>query len=285
MRNSWSMFLCCLFVSLLLSQGCLAPGAVRLANKPTFSSDAGVKNVRIALVVKDDRSQAMQKANMCGVNHQTAFFIPVAPLFLAHTEHLDAIVSHHVAEKLKSAGYTVTSAIPLDKQLSEAKVSLSDFDKETRKEAWSNRSAEAMTAEERKQIKAKKEGGGSDNLEEKTVSPWGEGLDVSSADYVLELKIKKFWTTYSYYGSYSWMTVNIALCKANDPLRTVLFGKKAYGVGYFFSFFTPLTPSSDATASFNLAYWQVMNEIEKQLRSTEIMQYINNQTTSISPNK
>jgi len=253
--------------------GCLAPGAVRLLNKPSIERPVPHNNVKIALIIRDDRPQAIQKINMCGVNYQTAFHIPVAPMILVHTEHLDSIVAHHVVQKLQNAGYTVVSTLPITpKALSETKVKPKDFAKEDRDAAWGLRKSQDLTAEERKLAKAKKSEVTCEVGDVQSLNPWGTELDVSQADYVLEVKIRKFWTDYSYYGSVSWVSINMALCKAHDDYRSVVFGTKMYGCGYMFSFFTPLTPSSDATVSANTAYWVVLNQIENQLRSGEIQQ-------------
>jgi len=263
-----------------LVQGCIAPGAVRLINKPTLADPLPPNNTRIALVVRDERPSAVQKVNMCGVNYQTAFVIPTAPLFLAHLEHLDQIAAYHTAKKLEQAGFQVVSSVPAVKTLSDQKVSTGDVNAADRAAAWKERQGQDLSAEEKKMAKKSKEGADLEDLNEPAVGPWGEALDVSNADYVIELKIKKFWTSYTYYGSISWMSANLALCSAKDPQRTVLFGKKIAGFGYFMSFFTPLTPSSDATVSFNMAYWQVMGQIESQFRSGTIRQSIDKGTIS-----
>ena len=99
-------------VPLLLSAGCFAPGFVRLANKPSLSTARPKNDKKVVLIVRDQRPDAIQKTNMCGVNHQTIFMIPAAPIFLAHLEHLDSIISHHMTTRLEHNVYEVLLSYP-----------------------------------------------------------------------------------------------------------------------------------------------------------------------------
>jgi len=265
---------------LILGSGCLSTVPVRLTDKPSLSNKLQSKNLNVALVVRDDRSPGVKRINMCGVNYQTAFHIPVAPVFLAHAEHLDSIVAHHAAMKLEKLGYTVKSQIPASLlRLSENKVNVKEYDKKEVDAAWSERKIqkqEALTKEEknkRSRIIV------TDLVETNLLSdamvmastngPWGEGLDLKDVDLVVEMKINKFWTDYSYYGAYSWMSVNYAVCSAHEPVRKVLYGKRLKGIGFFFGPFTPLSPIADVSVSMNTAYWFVLNQLGKELESEE----------------
>ena len=265
----------------LLVSGCCAPGVVRLMDKPVNGSHAQFNGQKVALIVRDERPETVQKANMVGVNHQTAFRLPVAPIFLAHSEHLDAIIVYHIKQRLENAGYEVVGCCPNTKQLSTQEVSAKQF-KAAEKAAWDDKDSQKMSKAEKKAIKkAGKTGTVSvEALDEKTVGPWGEDLNVSGANAVVELKIKKFWTDYSYYGSVSWMSANLAVCSANDEIRKVFYGNKLKGGGYMFSFFTPLTPSSDATVSVNTAYWFVLNGLEKEFSSPGFLNTIKKNSTN-----
>lgn len=249
--------------------GCCAPGVVRLTDKPFSGSQLAPNGHKVALIVRDERPGTIQKANMCGVNNQTAFHIPVAPIFLAHMEHLDSIVACHIKMRLEKAGYQVVSCYPKIKgSLSQEEVKASYFE-DAKDAAWQDKDSQKISKTEKKAIKeiGKKGSIEKEQFDEVFVSPWGDILDVRDANAVVELKIKKFWTDYSYYGSVSWMSVNLAVCSADDELRKVFYGNKLKGGGYMFSFFTPLTPSSDATVSVNTAYWSVLNGFEKELAS------------------
>lgn len=261
-----------------LVTGCMAPGVVRIIDKPESGGIVPLNGNKVALIVRDERPETIRKANMIGVNYQTAFHVPVAPVFLGHAEHLDSLVARHVKKRLERAGFEVVSCYPpVQEKLTDEKVSASRF-KDQKKDAWEDRKSQKISREDRRIAKrlGKKQGTVQlEHLEEKTVGPWGNMLDVSDADAVVELKIKKFWTDYSYYGSVSWISANLAVCSAHDALRTVFHGSKLKGGGYMFSFFTPLTPSSDATVSVNTAYWFVMNSLEKEFRSPGFFNTVN----------
>lgn len=251
-----------------LITGCCAPGVVRVLDKPG-QYNAPANGHKVALIVRDMRPETIQKANMVGVNNQTAFHIPVAPVFLGHMEHLDSLVANHVKKRLENAGYEVVSCYPEAKELSQQEVKASHF-KAEEDAAWQDKDSQKLSKAEKKEIKKAGKKSGIveiENIDETNISPWGDVLDTSNADAVIEVKINKFWTDYSYYGSVSWMSANLAVCSANDELRKVFYGNKLKGGGYMFSFFTPLTPSSDATVSVNTAYWFVLNGLEKELAS------------------
>jgi len=250
---------------------------MRLADKPMSRTQIEKNGCKVALIIRDERPGAIQKANMCGINNQTIFHIPTAPIFLAHKEHLDSIIAYHVKKRLENAGYTVESCYPEIKQdLSQDKVKASHFKKE-RKAAWNEKGSQNISKSEKKAFKSLGKKGGSidkEALDESAVSPWGDLINASNTDAVVEIKIKKFWTDYSYFGSVSWMTANLAICSSDNKLRKVLYGDKLKGGGYMFSFFTPLTPSSDATISMNTAYWFVLNALEKELNSPGLLDTI-----------
>ena len=264
-----------LIVFSLLSGGCFSPGFVRMLDKPVAGQRCQFNSKKVALVVRDIRPDAVKKANMCGVNHQTAFMIPAAPLFLAHAERLDSIVVNHAKTRLEAAGYEVVASYPEARELSRTKVSAGTFAAHE-KEAWAAKDSQDVSASERKQIKKAGKSGSAQvsGLGQAQVSAWDKLVDATSADAVVEIQISKFWTHYSYYGSCSWMTANLAVCSPDDELRKVLYGSQLKGGGYMFSFFTPLTPSSDATASMNTAYWFVLNKLENEFSSPSLFSAI-----------
>ncbi len=291
MRHSWGMikFLKMLVIGAgigAIGAGCCTTVPVRLIDKPMgVKAIDGVAKGKIAVVVRDMRPEAIQKTNMCGVNHQTIFLIPVAPIFLAHLEHLDTIVSHYAKKTLEHNGYGVVSIVPEPpSELSDKRLAKKELDSSELDAAWGAKGSQKRDKREFKQLRKehKKDGGAvvAERLDEETISPWGPELDTSQADYVLELKIKKFWTSYNYWGSFSWMTMNYALCDAQDKYRTVLHGEKLKGVGYFFSFFTPLTPVSDVNVSMNSAYWFVLNGLQDAIRDLDLRQVASDTSTS-----
>jgi len=255
----------------------MSPGFVRLANKPGVAS-LPKNNKKIALIVRDNRPPTIQKSNMCGVNHQTIFTIPVAPLFLAHREHLDQVVVSDMKERLEGFGYDVISTYPEaarsqgDKKY-DPRSGLSSAEQDA---AWNSKDEQKEDKKTikkwKKATKKSREGGGVvvEALEEKQVSPWGPEFNTKGADVVVDAQIMKFWTEYTYWGSLSWMSVKYAVCDPNAEVRTVLYGNKLRGMGYWFSFFTPLAPSADATVSVNAAYWGVMKDLDKEMKRMDV---------------
>jgi len=261
---------------------CFAPGIVRLIDKPMLSDLKPSKDVSFALIIKDLRPESIQKTNMCGVNHQTICLIPVAPIFLIHLEHLDSIVAHHMKKRLEHFGYKVVECYPKVKdELSQEEFDINKIDKSEKEAAWNLRKAQ----DDKQARKDKKKEGEVEAIYEASISPWGPEFDLKDADFVIEIKIRKFWTYYGYFGSFSWMSANFALCSAKDTLRTVLFGKKFKGFGYKMGFFTPLTPSSDATVSVNMAYWFALNSFENQISSPEFIKIISEKPIDKSVSK
>lgn len=264
---------------LSLASGCtLVPTPVRLSNKPFLLEPEPSGGKNICLIVRDERPQPIQKINMSGITRTTIFMIPTSFAFLAHTEHLDAIVAHHAKKLLERQGYTVIKSYPeAPSTLSPNKagtVSLSKDDKNTAWELAKNQKEDDVIGRMKKSRNAKE--AEVENLDEDFISAWGPGIDTSGADAVIEVKIRKFWTDYNYFGSYSWVSSNLALCDPKDPKRKVLFGKKVRGLGYFFSFFTPLTPGSDIPVSMNGAYWVMLHSIEKMINSEEFRKELAN---------
>ena len=174
-----------LVMGLIISSGCTAPGAVRLTNKPSISEPPLEKDRGdVALIVRSERPESLQKSNVCGVNFQTAFVIPANVMFIAHFEDLKSIVAHHASKKIERAGYDVVDCCPPRKEeLSEKEASLKDFDKSERKKAWkSGRKKVKLDKKTRKRIKKEKEGVFVENLQTKQVSPWGNKLNTEKAE-------------------------------------------------------------------------------------------------------
>ncbi len=252
---------------LLLLGGCtLVPTPVRLLNKPHLVDSKAPKEMRVCVFVRDERPEMVQKIHMSGITRTSIFMIPTSFAFLAHSDRLESIVAHHAKKNLERQGYTVvrSSPVPPD-ELSEEpwdKENISDDDKDA---AWDER--RSQDDEELKGRKAKKKGSALEDLEEESVSAWGKEFKTDDCDGVVDIRIRKFWTDYGYFGSYSWMSTNISLCDPIDPQRRVVYGKKARGLGYMFSFFTPLTPGADIPVSMNTSYWFTINSFEKFIDS------------------
>ena len=249
--------------------GCTTvPTPVRLINKPMSCSVGESKEQSVCLIVRDERPELIQKVNMSGVTRTTIFMIPTSFAFLGHMEHLDSIVSHHLKKAIERNGYTVAKCYPAaPDELSAKELERRDISKADSKAAWKLR----KTQDDKKSRgrKAKKKQSVLEDLDETVISAWGVNVDTSGCDAVIEVKIRKFWTDYGYFGSFSWMSCNIALCDPEDAQRKVLFGKKARRFGYCFSLFTPLTPGGDIPVSMNTSSWFVVNSFQNILESTE----------------
>ena len=277
-RTFFRLLFVSMFVTLilLLQMGCtFVPTPIRLLNKPHITEAKPSNNKRICLIVEDERHDFIQKINMCGITRTTIFLIPSSIIFLAHIEHLDSIVAHHIKKNLERQGYIVVRSYPsAPDELSTQAIDRKNLSKEDKKNAWAQR--KSQDDKERRRLKAKKDKSIVTDLDEEFVSPWGSEVDTSDVDGVVEVKIRKFWTDYNYWGSFSWMSANLALCSAKDPQRKVLYGKKVRGLGYFFSFFTPLTPGYDVPVSLNTAYWFTIHSIEKEVSSPEFKASLEN---------
>ena len=254
-----------LFVAALFSLGgCGAIQPVRLVNKPHVTPQQSPNNMRIVLIVKDERSRSIQQANFTGLM-RNGYGIPIIPVFLTHTEHLDQIVAYHLKDNFQHLGYTVVQTYPTaPSELNPQQVKGKDIDKSLRDAAW----REKGTQDDEEGREQKHKQGMVDASESDTVSmsPWGPEVVVRDADYVVEFKIRKFfgdsnpWT-----GVHGWMAGNFAVCSTKDPQRKVLFGRKVKGFGYAWS----LTYTGLFNVVLNSAYWMTLHDIEKSTASKE----------------
>jgi len=244
------------FLAVCLGGCAFIPTPVLLINKPHAVEKQESKGIRVCLIVKDERPAAMQKINMCGLM-RNMYMIPTSIAFLAHPEPLERIVAYHLRENFEHLGFTVVAAYPAPPgQLSGEKRTagtLSDI-------------CAGMKERFCQQESGAKEKGKAGKIlasTELAVSPWGPEVDVSGADFVIEVKIRKFFSDCNYLGVFAWSSVNIAVCKADSPKRTVLFGRKLKGFGYG----TGITPLEAYGIPINVAYWFVMRGIEKTVAS------------------
>jgi hypothetical protein len=267
-----------LTLSTLFLAGCFSPVPVRVIDKPTLSDPQKKKDIKVCLIVKDERPKFIAMSNTLGTNHQTIFYIPASQAFLAHLEHLDSVVAYHVRKRLQNAGYDVVKVYPsaTPEQLSEKEIEKSDLDQEALDKAWKHKGELDDPAMKDKIGKDNEKGVIVEKLENKYLSPWGNDINTQGADIVVELKIRKFWTIHGYFGSKSWASANFAVCSNYDPKRTVLYGNKVVGFGYCFSFFTPLTPVADMGVSINTSYWMIMYQIENEISSNEFALAVEN---------
>ena len=268
-KGSFAVKLVLLVIPALLvsTTGCaFIPTPVRLLDKPRITDQQPAKNVRVCVIVKDERPESIQKCNMCGLM-RNLYWMPTSFALLAHREHLDEVVACHVQASFEHLGYTVVDAYPKPPaELSTEKVKAKEFDKKARSKAWSTDRKSQDDPDARKRgLK-----GAVENLEADTMSPWGEEIDVSRADIVVEIKIRKFWSDMGWPGIdvggvFAWMSANMAVCDARDSERKVVFGKKVKGFGHG----RGLTPIEAYGIPVNMAYWFVLHGIEKAVASEE----------------
>ncbi len=258
-------------ISLTATGGCaFVPTPVRLLDKPSGSEKSADKNVKVFVVVWDERPQSIQKSNMCGIM-RNLYMVPTSFAFLAHREHLDEILAHHIGQRLREAGYQVVGSYPQAADaLSAEEIRARDLDSQARNEAWWKDAGSQADSE----FKKKGLTGGVEPLDELSLSVWGEEVDPSGADAVVEIKIRKFWSDMGWAidvtGVFAWMSANFAVCDADDPARKVVFGKKVRGFGHG----RGVTPLEAYGVPINAAYWFVLHETEKVIASEEFRQAI-----------
>lgn len=252
----------CALLAIGLSGCAFIPTPVRLVNKPHVTDkQAHPQAPRLALIIRDERPEAICKCNMCGVM-RNGYMIPTSFAFLAHREHLDQIVAYHLKANFEHLGYEVVAVHPQPPtELSAEKVKASELDRDTRRAAWSK----DRKGQDDRAAKKKGLAGGVETLDEQRVSAWGADVDLANADAVIELKVRKYWSDCNYLGVFAWMSANLAVCDAQDTERRVVFGKKVRGFGYG----TGFTPIEAYNIPLNGAYWFVLHEIEKTAASDE----------------
>lgn len=240
--------------------GCaFIPTPVRLVNKPHQTKPGERNNVKVYIIVKDERPKAMQQVNMCGLM-RNGFMIPTSFAFLAHSEHLDQIMVHHLRRNFDHLGFTVVGTHPRPPgELSSRKVSSSELDSGTVWKAWWQSHTQNLPG-----AKQKNKPGSIEALGEQHVSAWGPDVDVSSADCVVEVKIRKFFCDVNWFGVFAWSSVNFAVCSTQDATRKVVFGKKLKGFGYGMGIVSHLEAYAMA---MNTAYWFVLHGTEKTAAS------------------
>jgi hypothetical protein len=256
---------------LCFGTGCaFTPTPVRLTNKPHMTDKQSGNGIRIVIIVKDERPESIQKAKMCGLM-RNLYMMPTSFAFLAHSDKLDRIISYHMRRNFEHLGYTVVAAYPASEdELDAREVSHKELDDATSKTAWTQKDSQLEKREKRTEATV-------EGLEETYLSQWGPSIDVRGADYVVELKVRKFFSDAGWgidvSGVYAWASANLAICRADDDSRKVLYGRKVKGFGHGRGF----TPIEAYNIPLNMAYWFMMHSVEKLVASEEFMTVIQSQ--------
>lgn len=262
----------CMTLVLLLNGCAFIPTPARLISRPLSSNVLPRNDVKVFTIVTDERPDYIQKSNMCG-SMRNAFMIRTSFVFLAHTEHLDSLVSYHLRDCLKNAGYSLTGVYPETPQtLSQTAVKSDALNREATKMAWKNKDSLVDKKEKDAARKAKKANDVDaeySDLDIRTMGPWRQSIDVGDADYIVEIRIRSFSSDVNYLGFFAWMTGSVALSDARDPEHKILYGKRLKGYGWLFMAVTPIEAYS---VPLNMAYWSVLGGIEKAVRSPEFKQ-------------
>jgi hypothetical protein len=251
--------------------GCaFIPTPVRLLNKPHVTEKQLDRDVKLCVIVRDERPHAIRESNMCGLM-RNLYMMPTSFAFITHREHLDEIMAHHIKRNFEHLGYTVVAAYPKPpSELSPEELKAKELDQEARKTAWwKDRKSQEDPESKRTGLK-----GGVEELDEEYVSAWGPEVDTAGADAVVEVKVRKFWSDMGWGidvgGVFAWMSANLAVCDPDDPDRRVVFGKKVRGFGHG----RGLTPIEAYGVPVNTAYWFVLHEIEKTVASEEFQKAV-----------
>lgn len=244
--------------------GCaFIPTPVRLLDKPTTLDVHAGGGLKLCVIVRDERPQSICESNMCGLM-RNLYMMPTSFAFLAHREHLDEIMSHHLQKSLTRLGYEVVAAYPKPpSEIGHEEVKAKDFDEKARSAAWwKDRHSQNEEGAKKSNLQ-----GGVETSDEDQVSAWGPEVELNGADAVVEVKVRKFWSDMGWGidvgGVFAWMSANVAVCNPRDPERRVVFGRKVRGFGHG----RGITPVEAYGIPINAAYWFVLHEIEKTASS------------------
>lgn len=205
---------------------------------------------------------------MCGLM-RNGYMLPTSIAFLAHQEHLDQIVAFHTKSNLEHLGYSVVRSYPnAPRALSSEKRAGPEGNA-----IWRS----MMVVDDQMEADGKSKKARSEIVaSEEPISPWGADVDLSGADFVLELRIRKFFADCNYLGVFAWCSANVAVCDAKSATRTVLFGRKIRGFGYG----NGITPLEAYGIPINAAYWFMIQGLEKIVASPEFQGCLRESTVS-----
>jgi hypothetical protein len=270
LRLYWGVVL-----SLTLAGGCaFTPTPVILAEKPSQYGQGGPNGLKIAVVVRDARPTAIQQAHLCGIKCNS-FMIPTSFAFLAHPETYDKLVAFHVKRILERSGFDVVAALPaVPEQLSTQSLTQSPSELSVVFAAMNEQGKDASPGEV-------KEGGELkvSNLDESESRPSWSGLkDADRVDAILDINITSLGCGslqgFVFVSTQGWCKTKVTLCNPKEMARAVVWGKAYSGFG---TSGPRLVITDDCyTMALNMAYWIMLEDLERQVRSPEFQALVRN---------
>ncbi len=267
-RFHWGIvfFLACL-------GGCaFTPAPVLLIEKPSQQGQAAPTGLKVAVIVRDSRPDVIQKAHLCGTK-RNGYMMPTSFAFLAHPETYDKIVAFHIKRILERSGYEVVAALPaIPEQLSPDQVDEKALDRpaiQTGREELRKESAPSEV----------KDGGElqvSDLEDREDASSWSGLKDTGKIDAIVDVKLTSLNSDFVQgivtVFTLGWCKAKIAVCNPTENARTVVWGKSYSGFGTS----GPRVVVDDTcyTMALNMAYWIMLEDLEKQVRSQEFQTLI-----------
>jgi len=199
--------------------------------------------------------------------------IPTSFAFLVHKEPLDKIITRHLKEILQQAGYEVIGTLPEPPaELSEERLKEPPVDKASlglaRKEL--STTPPPAGAEKNGELIV------SDEATDDTEIPWTGASWTRDSDAILDVKLMSFNSDslqgFWFVSTQGWCRAKVALCDPKSDARRVVWGKTYSGLGTS----GPRAVITDDcySCALNMAYWILVEGIEKQVRNEEFEQHV-----------
>ena len=236
------------------------------------------RGLKVALVVTDSRVAACRNTNIFGTK-RNGLQIPLAPVFLAHTDGFDKIVARSAKGLLEGAGYKVGKTVP-DLSDADSKRDAPEEDKTQRRaKMGAVRGEYSRHKAEVREAKSNKGEAVDAEADNRTVD--GAALPEDSlAEAVVEVRIRSFFTdmnpaiSWLWPVMHSWLLADVYVYPAGSGPRTVTFGKKVktYTACTWFAF-------DNGESAYNLtvnhSFRNVMRRMEKHFRSEPFAAAVN----------
>lgn len=251
--------------------GCaLSPTPVVLLEKPAVQTASTAKKGEVFLVVRDNRSEAVKKAHICGTK-RNSYMMPTSFAFLAHPEPLDAILATHLKRVLEKAGFDVVGAEPSAPERLQSETlkkppvesaEASSAMKANAQERADKTQTQGATVEE-----AQAAGQLQTNPQQMPRGPSAAVVDVAvesfNSDTLQEI------VSVSVQG---WCKFDVAVCKDSRDAGAITWAKSIRGIGT--SGPRPVITSECYSTALNMAYWVALQQLEGLFKSPEFAQAV-----------
>ncbi|MEI7947846.1 MAG: hypothetical protein WCJ02_14185 [bacterium] len=264
------------FSLLLIFSGCaVTPVAVRVSSLTPTIPTQEKRNEKVFLVVKDSRISVSSQSNVFGLK-RNGYWIPMAVVFLAHSEKLDSIVARRISPLLEGAGYQVVGVIPNISNQSDPDPKAKEYKRARTSGVSKERATSVEEIKEAKKLKDDAEfvDAGIETIE---ATPIGSITDCSA---VVEIRIRSFYTDIVPFSGLwwpiiqSWEIADVYVYAPGEGPRTVTWGKKFRSYNS-----TPWAPVDfggevSYNTSVNICFRQVARKMEKMFRDPAFQEAI-----------